>query len=122
MHKITLEKGLSVGTQVFKEVTLKELTAGDVLAAMEESERVVMVPTENGLEPTLLMSNASMSVNTLRRQIHSVGELSGPLEREQLNLLSSKDLDILQIGLVDMDKAIAKAIFERGRSGATSEE
>ncbi|KJZ09425.1 hypothetical protein TW85_22010 [Marinomonas sp. S3726] len=120
MHKVTLDKGISVGDKTYKKVTLKALSAGDVISAMEESERVVMVPTPNGLEPSLLMSNALMGVNTLRRQIKTLGELEGPLEREQLDLLSDKDLEILQAGVTDMDNAIAKAVSERGRDDAAS--
>ncbi|MGO2354635.1 MAG: hypothetical protein ACTH58_07845 [Marinomonas foliarum] len=120
MFKVTLHKGLKVGEKIQNVATLRELNAGDVLKAMEESERVVMVPTANGIEPTLLMSNALMGVNTLRRQIVSIGEIQGPLEREQLDLLSDRDLDILQTCASDMEKAIAKALIERGRPGATS--
>lgn len=120
MFKVTLHKGLTVGEKVHNIATLRELNAGDVLRAMEESERVVMVPTANGIEPSLLMSNALMGVNTLRRQIVSIGEIQGPIEREQLDLLSDRDLDILQKGASDMEKAIVKALSERGRSGATS--
>lgn len=120
MFKVTLHKGLTVGEKIQNVATLRELNAGDVLKAMEESERVVMVPTANGIEPTLLMSSALMGVNTLRRQIVSIGEIQGPLEREQLDLLSDRDLDILQTGASDMEKAIAKALIERGRPGATS--
>jgi phage FluMu protein gp41 len=120
MFKVTLHKGLKVGEKVHNVVTLRELNAGDVLKAMEESERVVLVPTANGLEPSLLMSNSMMGVNTLRRQIVSIGEIQGPIEREQLDLLSDRDLDILNSGVSDMEKAIVKALSERGRSSATS--
>ena len=120
MHKITLSKGIKIGEKIHNIAELRELNAGDVIAAMEESERVVMVPTPNGLEPTLLMSSALMGVNTLRRQIASIGDINGPLEREQLNLLSDKDLDLLQSGVSAMDSALAKVIRDRGRDDATS--
>lgn len=116
MHKVTLQKGLTVGEKTYKEAVLRELSAGDIMAAMEESERVVMTPTSNGVEPVLLLSNALMGINTLRRQIASLGEIQGPLEREQMNLLSDVDLGLLQQGVAELDLAVAKDIGDRGRS------
>lgn len=116
-HTVTLEKGLTVGDKTYTTATLKELSAGDVIAAMEESERVIMVPNASGsLEPTLLLSNSLMGVNTLRRQIASIGDIQGPIEREQLNLLSDADLLLLQQGVQEMDAAAAQDISARGRA------
>lgn len=120
MHQVTLEKGLMVGEKQHIKATLRPLSAGDIIAAMEESERVIMAPNGEGkFEPTLLLSNALMGVNTLRRQVASLGEIQGPLEVEQFKLLSDIDLDLLQKGVTAMDMATAKAIVERGRDVAT---
>ena len=116
-HTVTLEKGLTVGDKNHNIATLRELSAGDVIAAMEESERVIMVPNGSGsVEPSLLLSNSLMGVNTLRRQIASIGDIQGPIERDQLNLLSDTDLMLLQQGVQEMDAATAEDISARGRA------
>lgn len=120
-HKVELEKGITIGDTAHKVAYLRELNAGDVIAAMEESERVIMAPNGSGsVEPVLLLSNSLMGVNTLRRQIASIGDIKGPIERDQLNLLSDTDLMLLQQGVQSMDHAAAQAITSRGRTEATS--
>lgn len=122
IHKVTLEKGITVGDVTHREVTLKELSAGDVMEAMDESERLLMVPTTTGeLEAQLVLSNAALGINTLRKQIASLGEIEGPLEREQMALLSHTDLELLQAGAQELDAILAKAVIQRGRSDAASE-
>lgn len=120
MHTIELEKGLKVGDTTHKTATLREPSAGDLINAMAESERVVIVPNAAGGEPQLLLSNTALSINTLRRQIVSLGDIKGPLEHEQLNLLSATDLQLLQNAADTLDNAAAKAMDARGRSDATS--
>ncbi|MBJ7537163.1 phage tail assembly protein [Marinomonas transparens] len=120
MHQVTLQKGLTVGDKQHLNAVLRPLSAGDIIAAMEESERVIMAPNAEGkYEPALLLSNALMGVNTLRRQVAMLGDIQGPLEVEQFKLLSDIDLDLLQKGVTAMDMATAKAIVERGRDVAT---
>lgn len=119
-HKVTLIKGITVGVDQHLEAVLKELTAGDVIEAAQESERLIMVPGNNGQEPRLVHSNALMGINTLRRQIASIGEIQGPIEMDQLALLSDQDLGILQAAAEAMDTAVATAVINRGRSKAAS--
>lgn len=119
-HTVKLEKGITIGEEHHLEVVLKELTAGDVIDAAQESERLIMVPGPNGTEPRLVQSNALMGANTLRRQIASLGDIEGPLEMEQLALLSDRDLEILQGAVEMMDAAVATAVTDRGRSDAAS--
>lgn len=118
-HTFELEKGLMVGNVPQTTVVLRELTAGDVVAALEESEKLIMVPGPNGMQPALVQSNAMMGINTLRRQIASLGEIQGPLERDKFDLLSGADLEILQAEADKMDAAVlGVAVADRGRSEA----
>ncbi len=120
-HTVTLEKGLTIGEERHTKVVLRELSAGDLIAAMEESERLIMVPGANGAEPALVTSNTLMGINTLRRQVASIGSVDGPMEREQLSLLSNKDLEILHQGVAALDTAIVNALEARGRSAAADQ-
>lgn len=117
---VKLQKGITVGEVQNRNAVLRELTAGDVIAAAEESERLIMVPNGNESEPRLVLSNALMGINTLRRQIAQLGEIQGPLEIEQLSLLSETDLELLQNAAESMDSAVAKAVTDRGRADAAS--
>ena len=118
MKTVELLKGLSVGNVEHKTATLREPTAGDLIAAMTESERVVSV---NG-EPTLLLSNTALSINTLRRQVVTIGDIHGPLESMQLALLSGTDLALLQQAADELDVAVAKEMSDRGRDQAASKD
>lgn len=97
---ITLIHGLTIGEGVNeytgKEVVLREPTAGDILDAQEASERLMMVPTpEGGAEPMLISSPSRSSMEVLRRQIVSVGDISGPLDEKLLRKLDPEDLNLL---------------------------
>lgn len=74
------------------DVTLRSLTAGDIIDARIESERVV----ETQAGPRLVTSNELMALNVLRRQVLRVGVISGPLSMAQLRLLSHGDLQLLE--------------------------
>jgi phage FluMu protein gp41 len=119
---VKLAQGLKIGNTSCCVAVLRELTAGDLIDAMKESERLVMVPASSGrAEPQLLISNTLLSINTLRRQIASIGEMKGPIELETLSLLSAADLSLLQGQAEAMDSARAKDIEDRGRSEAAGE-
>lgn len=116
IHSFDLEKGLSVGGVVNKHVVLRELTAGDLIDAMAESERVVMVPTKDGAEPRLVLSDSLMGINCLRRQVKTLGDMAGPLDIDVLRQLSAEDLNLLQKGVEDMEKAIYMELVAQGRA------
>lgn len=93
---VALIHGLALGEELHKEVTLREPTAGDILDAQEASERLMMVPTSDGaVEPMLVSSPSRSSMEVLRRQIVSVGDISGPLDMKLLRKLDPEDLDLL---------------------------
>jgi len=117
---ITLIHGLAIGEDTHKEVVLREPTAGDILDAQEASERLMMVPTpEGGAEPMLISSPSRSSVEVLRRQIVSIGDISGPLDEKLLRKLDPEDLDMLLAVTGNFDAGgsnqVQKEVVRRGR-------
>ena len=105
-----LKDGLLVGTTPQLECEVREPTAGDIIAASEESEKVVMV----ALKPELITSPTMMGINTLRRQVVRIGEIAGPLERDMLDKLSADDLNLIQAKAEELEAA-ARSVSQRGR-------
>lgn len=109
--EFALKKGLDVGGLTHTNCVLREPTAGDVIDASEESEKVVLV----GLEPQLVTSPTLVGINTLRRQIVRIGEVNGPLEREMFGKLSPEDLNLIQQQAEQLEQA-ARKVSQRGRT------
>lgn len=131
--EFTLETGISINGSAQIACVLCEPNAGHIVAANEESEKVVMVPVmldDNGApitEPQLVISPSLVSVHLLRRQIKQIGEIKGPIEIEIFNKLSAKDLETIQGKAAELDQAAnnaSKAVAQVGRqdrAGAESE-
>lgn len=119
-YRLTLADGLPAGSIVYHEVTLRELTAKDLLDAQDESERVVTT----GGTVALVSSPARMGVELLRRQIARLTENdathNGPLSRDELGRLSMRDLTALQQATDALDVLAAlrtgEAAQGRGRN------
>ena len=113
---VTLKKGFKVGEVVHLEAELREASSGDILDAMEESEKLVMVPTESGgTEPTLVASPTLVGIHTLRRQIVRIGEYQGPMTLVEIKKLVPYDLNLLQIQVEILETAGLKELSDRGR-------
>jgi len=118
-----LKTGISQGDTAHTNCVLREPCAGDVIAANEESEKVVMVPValdETGqpiTEPQLVISPSLVSVHLLRRQIDSIGEIKGPIEIEIFNKLTSEDLLEIQSQAAKLEQAANKASRTVTQSG-----
>ena len=114
---VNLSKGLAVGDDGPRqtEAELRELTAGDVLEAAEESEKLVITPDG----PSLVQSPTLMGVHTLRRQIKRIGSIPGPIPLSMLSMLPVADLELLQAEAEKLDQAI-EAIAGRGRDESPS--
>ncbi|MGE4406040.1 phage tail assembly protein [Pseudomonas sp.] len=108
---IELKKGLKIGETVHTEAEIREATAGDVIEAMEESEKLVMV----GSEPQLIASPTLVGVNTLRRQIVRIGTYQGPLSLGEIKRLDPHDLNELQLQSELLDAGAGAEITRRGR-------
>lgn len=108
---VTLQDGLTEGTVKHTECVLREPTAGDLINASEESEKLV-----GGLfNPQLVTSPTLVGINTLRRQIVSIGKITGPLERDILDKLSAYDLSLIQQKAEALEHA-ARELSQRGRA------
>lgn len=115
---VSLVDGLKVGEDVLKDAVLREITAGDILDAQEESEKLMLTPTG----PQLVPSPSLVSTNVLRRQIVRIGNVNGPMSRKDLSRLSPHDLNLLQAEADKLDRAVAASVVQkeldsRGRNG-----
>lgn len=110
-----LNKGLMIGETTHKDAEIREATAGDLIDATEESEKVVLTP--DGYQ--LVASPTMVGLNTLRRQIVRIGEYPGPLTLAELKKLSSKDISLLQEQAEIVESASLKEFADRGRVDQT---
>jgi phage FluMu protein gp41 len=109
---ITLTDGIKLGADILTEAVLRSPTAGDVMDAQEESEK--LVETIDG--PRLVSSPTLSGAGMLRRQIVRIGNLDGPLSRADLAKLTPRDLLALQMAADKLDDALAgEALADRGR-------
>lgn len=109
--KVTLNKGLKIGEVNHILATLREVTAGDLIDATDESEKVVLTP--DGYR--LLVSDTLVGLNTLRRQVVIIGDHPGPLTLQEMKLLSGADLNLLQQQAQILDTATLEAIEDAGK-------
>lgn len=105
----TLITGLTVGEQVHKEVTIRELTAGDVFDAQSDAEQLVSTPEG----PQLVASPSAVGIHTLRRQIVRIGDIDGPLAMKELRMLDAIDLEMIQSECVKLEQASMASIASR---------
>lgn len=119
---VQLETGLSVGNATFNTAHVRNLNAGDILAAQEDAERLVYVKDGS---MALVMSPARMARESLRRQIarmsNSKGIIhNGPLSVDELGSLSADDLFRLQQGAELLDAltatSVSEGLIQRGRT------
>lgn len=112
--EVTLKRGLILDKDGKKEhqkkAVLREASAGDFIDATLESEHPVLTP--DGYE--LMASPTAVGLNTLRRQIVSIGEIQGPLSVGEIKKLSVADLELLQTQAEKLETA-SQAVAQRGR-------
>ena len=118
---VKLEPGLTIGPDTYTEAELREATAGDMIDATAEAEK--LVPTPNGWQ--LVPSPLLVGLNILRRQIVRVGALPGPLPLDMLKKLSGVDLRLLQEAADNLESAgvskSAAEVAQRGRGDKASQ-
>ncbi|SNR59556.1 Mu-like prophage FluMu protein gp41 [Humidesulfovibrio mexicanus] len=98
----SLHYGLKIGEDVLKEVVLREMTAGDILDAKEDAEKMVLAPEG----PVLVTSPTRFGTELLRRQIVKIGNLSGPIALSELKRLHPADLNMIQAKADEIDIAL----------------
>lgn len=116
-----LEHGLRVGKDLLRDVVLREVTAGDIIEAQEEAEKLVYAVENNKLVPTLVASPTLVGIHVLRRQIVSIGDLGGPISLDLIKQLHPTDLDFLQKKADELDgaaegEAASREVAQRGRN------
>lgn len=116
---LILQTGVMYGDEPQTEVTLRELTTGDLLDAELASERMMMSP--EGV-PVLVKSPALFGYEILRRQIASIGKIQGPISLKMLRSLSSEDLQLISMFAQTWEAAKAQQVVDRGRLDATDTE
>ena len=115
-----LKHGLKVGKDVLRDVVLREVTAGDIIDAQEESEKLVYAVENNKLVPTLVASPTLVGIHVLRRQIVKIGDVDGPIELDLIKKLHPIDLNHLQQKAEELDgaaegEAASQEVTQRGR-------
>ncbi|ADU63399.1 MAG: phage tail assembly protein [Pseudodesulfovibrio sp.] len=116
-----LVTGLPVGDEFLRDVTLREVRAGDIIEAQEEAEKLVHTPGG----PALVASPTLLGLGVLRRQIVSIGNVQGPISLKELKRLTPHDLGMIQAEADRLDAAVAMALArqgaDRGRSDGAHE-
>ena len=121
-YKFNLKHGLTVGNDTLKNVVMKaSLTAGEILAASEAAEKLVMVGEGDAKEPMFIISPTLMGVESLRRQIVSIGDVQGPISMHQINSLHEEDLLHLNQAAANIEKTkVSQELARRGRSDSAA--
>lgn len=117
--QLVLQTGLMFGDEPQTEVTLRELTTGDLLDAEVAAERMVMSP--DGV-PVLVKSPALFGYEILRRQIASIGKIQGPITMKMLRSMTSEDLQRISVFAETWEATKATQVVERGRLDAADSE
>ena len=115
-----LEHGVEIGSQLEKHVVLKEATAGDIIDASVDSERVVF--GQDG-QPVLVPSPSLMGAQTLCRQVERLGSINGPLELSILKKLHEDDFVLMQQKAEELHQLAdqkARELTARGKSADNS--
>lgn len=114
---VTLRHGLKLDEKPQLAAVLRSVTAGDIIEAGEESEKLVIAADG----PALVQSPTLTGAHLLRRQVVSIGEIQGPLTLGQLKKFDPEDFQALQAAAATLDAASVKAasteVAQRGRDG-----
>jgi phage FluMu protein gp41 len=113
---VPLIHGLKIGEVVHLDAIIREATSGDIIDAMEESEKLVLLPGCDTQVPALVHSQTMVGIHTLRRQIVSIGDYKGPLSLGEIKRLHPTDLDRLQKKAEELEAAGLSGLIDRGRA------
>lgn len=93
-----LKHGLQVGKDCYTAFVLEDhLTAGQIIEAKEQAEKVVPFNDGARVIPAVVESPAKLGALMLCKQVASIGPLAGPLDYDLFSKLHQEDLDILNI-------------------------
>ncbi|MQX36816.1 phage tail assembly protein [Roseospira navarrensis] len=111
MAEVTFDllDGLTIGADIHTTVTLKEMSAGDILDAGMAAERPMRL-ADGSL--ALMQSSTLLGLEGLRRQVARVGDRPGALTLTEIRSLSGRDLSLLQAHAAELDEAAGRALAE----------
>jgi len=112
-----LSDGLMLGEEKQTSVTLRLPTAGDIIEATEESEKLFTTPDG----PALVSSPALVASHTLCKQVVSIGDIPGPLSLEQLKKLTPTDMELMHTKSAELEMASMAVTLSRGRSDGSAD-
>lgn len=93
-----LKHGLALGKEAFKTFELHDhLTAGMIIEAKEQAEKVVPFVLNGSTVPVVVESPAKLGALMLCQQVAKVGPITGPLDYALFATLHQDDLDILSM-------------------------
>lgn len=93
-----LKHGLTVGKERYTAFELQDhLTAGQIIEAKEQAEKVVAFNDGTRIVPAVVESPAKLGALMLCQQIVCIGPLAGPLDYDMFSKLHQEDLDILNL-------------------------
>ncbi|ODR88005.1 hypothetical protein ABT47_16040 [Shewanella xiamenensis] len=118
-----LMHGLRIGEgeqqRIYTSVTLRELTAGDLIDSALAAEQVRQVFDGGRARYVAVRSEELFSLALLGRQIARLGDLQGPISLEMLKRLHADDLLMLSRHVNGLDGAAMEDITARGRLDGT---
>lgn len=119
MSNITCElvDGMMLGEEKQTLVTLRPATAGDVIEATEESEKLFNTPEG----PALVASPTLVATHMLCKQIVSVGDIPAPISLDMLKKLTPNDMELLHKKIAEIEIASMEVTLSRGRSDGSEE-
>lgn len=94
----TLPDGLKTGSEVHKELEIRDITASDIIEANERSREVFLTPQG----PVLMCPTDKVVRNMLCLIITKLGSLKMPLSPTEFNKLSAADFDFLAEKYIEM--------------------
>ncbi len=97
---ITLKNGLKVGDKIHKEVTLRELTFGDIIDATEKAEKAYITATGS---VEVIASPSQVGIELMCKQIEKFGTLTMPMTQDELRKLTASDAELIQKALDNID-------------------
>lgn len=117
-NQFDLKHGLKVGDDTLKNVVMKaSLTAGEIVEASKAAEQLVMCGEGENKVPMFVLSPTLMSIESLRRQIASIGDLQGPISMHQISQLHEDDLKLLNEFASKLEAIkVSQELAQRGRS------
>ena len=103
---VELKHGIVVNNATHKRITIKTLTVGESLAAVDAAEK--LVPTPHGYQ--LIASNARLMFYNILKAAHLTDDPDVVITESVLNGLQGEDFDLLVEASANLDRAENRAM------------